>query len=124
VLADNQEQMDSRQLIWERPRKRAETSAEGSSQLLSPSLVNESVGAGYIERNWPPAFKESGAWPLASLRQSFLNGALTRLLDPDKILRDKIVDFVGKGDFGLASGQKTDGTYDRYGSKNKFLQTK
>jgi len=81
--------------------------------LKSQALVNESVGAGYIERNWPPAFKESGAWPLASLRQSFLNGALTRLLDPDRVLRDKIVDFVSKGDFGLASGQKTDGTYER-----------
>ena len=81
--------------------------------LKSQALLNESVGAGYIERNWPPALKESGAWPLASLRQSFLNGSLTRLLDPDSILRNKIVEFVGKGDFGLASGQKPDGTYDR-----------
>jgi hypothetical protein len=71
------------------------------------------VGAGYIERNWPPALKESGAWPLASLRQSFLNGSLTRLLDPDVTLRGKIVEFVSKGDFGLASGQKPDGKYDR-----------
>ena len=69
--------------------------------------------AGYIERNWPPAFKESGAWPFASLRQSFLNGALTRLLDPDNVLRDKVPNFVVKGDFGLGSGQKADGTYDR-----------
>jgi ORF6N domain len=74
---------------------------------------NESVGAGYIDRNWPPALKESGAWPLASLRQSFLNGALTRLLDPDAVLRNKIVEFVSKGDFGLASGQKPDGNYER-----------
>ncbi|MGA2464000.1 MAG: DUF499 domain-containing protein [Thermodesulfobacteriota bacterium] len=81
--------------------------------LKSQALLNESVGAGYIERNWPPALKESGAWPLASLRQSFLNGALTRLLDPDTTLRNKIVEFVGKGDLGLASGQKPDGTYDR-----------
>jgi len=81
--------------------------------LKSQALLNESVGAGYIERNWPPALKESGAWPLASLRQSFLNGALTRLLDPDMTLRNKIVEFVGKGDLGLASGQKPDGTYDR-----------
>jgi len=81
--------------------------------LKSQALLNESVGAGYIERNWPPALKESGAWPLSSLRQSFLNGALTRLLDPDKTLREKIVEFVQKGDFGLASGQKPDGTYER-----------
>ena len=81
--------------------------------LKSQALLNESVGAGYIERNWPPALKQSGAWPLASLRQSFLNGSLTRLVDPDLILRNKIVEFVGKGDLGLASGQKPDGSYDR-----------
>jgi len=81
--------------------------------LKSQALLNESVGAGYIERNWPPALKESGAWPLASLRQSFLNGSLTRLLDPDTTLRGKIVEFVSRGDFGLASGQKPDGKYDR-----------
>ena len=49
--------------------------------LKAEALLNESVGAGYIERNWPPALKSSGEWPLASLRQSFLNGSLTRLLD-------------------------------------------
>jgi hypothetical protein len=81
--------------------------------LKAEALLNESVGAGYIDRNWPPAFKDSGAWPLASLRQSFLNGALTRLLDPDGVLRSKIVEFVGRGDFGLASGPKPDGTYER-----------
>ncbi len=81
--------------------------------LKSQALLNESVGAGYIERNWPPALRDSGAWPLTSLKQSFLNGALTRLLDPDSVLRHKIVEFVDKGDFGLASGQKHDGTYER-----------
>jgi hypothetical protein len=81
--------------------------------LKAEALLNESVGAGYIDRNWPPAFKDSGAWPLASLRQSFLNGALTRLLDPDGVLKTKIVEFVGRGDFGLGSGTKPDGTYER-----------
>ena len=81
--------------------------------LKSEALLNESVGAGYIERNWPPALKEAGAWPLASLRQSFLNGSLTRLVDPDAVLRTKIVEFVGRGDFGLASGRKADGSYER-----------
>ena len=55
--------------------------------LKSRALLNESVGAGYLDRNWPPALKESGAWPLSSLRQSFLNGSLTRLLDPDAVLK-------------------------------------
>ncbi len=83
------------------------------SALRSQALLNESVGAGHIERNWPPALKESGAWPLSSLRQSFLNGSLTRLLDPDTILRGKLVEFVTKGEFGLASVRKPDGTYER-----------
>ncbi len=81
--------------------------------LKSEALLNESVGAGYIERNWPPALKAEGVWPLASLRQSFLNGSLTRLLDPDAVLKSKIVEFVEHGDFGLASGKKADGTFDR-----------
>jgi hypothetical protein len=81
--------------------------------LKSEALLNESVGAGYIERNWPPALKAEGAWPLASLRQSFLNGSLTRLVDPDAVLKSKIVEFVGRGDFGLASGKKPDGTFER-----------
>lgn len=81
--------------------------------LKSGALLNESVGAGYIERNWPPALKSEGAWPLASLRQSFLNGSLTRLVDPDAALKAKIVEFVGHGDFGLASGRKADGTFER-----------
>ena len=38
-----------------------------------------------------------------SLRQSFLDGSLTRLLDPDAVLRTRIVDFVNDGEFGLAS---------------------
>jgi hypothetical protein len=81
--------------------------------LKAEALLNESVGAGYIDRNWPPAFKDSGAWPLASLRQSFLNGALTRLLDPDGVLKAKLVEFVGRGDFGLASGPKPEGRFER-----------
>ena len=60
-----------------------------------------------------PALKDSGAWPLASLRQSFLNGSLTRLVDPDATLKSKIVEFVKNGDFGLASGKKTDAGYER-----------
>ncbi len=81
--------------------------------LRSGALLNESVGAGYIERNWPPALKTSGAWPVASLRQSFLNGSLTRLVDPDTTLRGKITDFVEHGDFGFASGKTPDGSYER-----------
>jgi hypothetical protein len=55
--------------------------------LKSQGLLNETVGAGYIQRKWPPALADAGAWPLTGLRQSFLDGSLTRLLDPDKVLR-------------------------------------
>ena len=81
--------------------------------LKSAALLNESVGAGYIDRHWPPAFKDTGAWPLTSLRQSFLDGSLTRLVDPDATLRRQVVEFVGRGDFGLASGDKGGGAYER-----------
>lgn len=81
--------------------------------MKSGALLNDSVGAGYIERHWPPALKDAGAWPLPSLRQSFLNGALTRLLNPDQVLRRKVVEFVESGDFGLASGANENGQYAR-----------
>ena len=81
--------------------------------LKADSLLSESIGAGYIERHWPPALKEIGAWPLAGLRKSFLDGSLIRLIDPDATLRQKIVDFVERGEFGLASHVKADGTYER-----------
>ena len=83
------------------------------STLKSSALLNESVGPGYLERNWPPALKDDGAWPLVSLRQSFLDGSLTRLVDPDAVLRRKIVEFVAKGDFGLGSGRMADGRFER-----------
>ena len=79
------------------------------SSLKQNALLNDSVGPGYIERNWPPAFKESGAWPLKSLRQSFMDGSLTRLLDPDHVLRQRILEFVESGEFGLASGNPDQG---------------
>jgi hypothetical protein len=76
------------------------------SALTSEGLLNDSVCANYLEQKWPPLFRESGAWPLASLLQSFLDGSLTRLLHPETTLRGKIVEFVARGDFGLASGSK------------------
>ena len=83
------------------------------SAMKSEALLNESVGAGYIDRHWPPAFKDTGIWPLTSLRQSFLDGSLTRLIDPEEILRRQIIQFVSSGEFGLASGLKADGSYGR-----------
>ena len=65
--------------------------------LKSQGPLSESVGAGYVEWNWLPALQQAGAWPLASPRQCFLNGTPTRLLDPDTVLKQKTVEFVGQG---------------------------
>jgi hypothetical protein len=81
--------------------------------LKNEGLLNEGIGAGYLDRHWPPAFKDSGAWPLPSLRQCFLNGTLTRLIDPDPVLRGRIAEFVSYGEFGLASDAEPGGKYRR-----------
>ena len=80
--------------------------------LKSGALLNDSIGARYLERNWPPALKAAGAWPLGSLRQSFLDGSLTRLADPDAVLRRKVVEWVGGGEFGLGSGRGAGGRFE------------
>jgi hypothetical protein len=77
--------------------------------LKSRALLNESPGAGYLERRWAEPFKKSGAWPISVLRQAFLNGTLERLLEPDSYLKAKLPGFVMNGDFGYASGAKGDG---------------
>ena len=81
--------------------------------LKSEALLNESVSAGYVQRHWPPALTAGGAWPLTGLRQSFLDGSLTRLLDPDATLRRLIGGWVESGEFGLASGERLGGGYGR-----------
>jgi hypothetical protein len=71
------------------------------------------VGASYLERNWPEAFRESGAWPMGSLRKCFLDGSLTRLVDSDKVLRERIPDLVSRGEVGFATGQRPEGGFNR-----------
>ncbi len=55
--------------------------------LESNALVNESPGAGYLERRWPEAFRATGGWPIKSLRQASLDGSLERLINPDEYLK-------------------------------------
>lgn len=81
--------------------------------MKSEGYLNENVGGGYIERSWPEALKASGAWSLAGLRKSFLDGSLTRLPDPEGALKAAIPRLVERGEFGFASGQKPDGSYGR-----------
>ena len=40
-------------------------------------------------------------------------GTAAKITPPGAVLKAKIVEFVGKGDFGLASGARSDGTFDR-----------
>src|SRR5207249_7484210 len=75
------------------------------ARLRHDSLLSREIGASYIERNWPPALKESGVWPLASLKAAFFQGQFTRLEKADDALRTTIVRAVGQGLFGLASGK-------------------
>lgn len=91
----------------------ASLSARVVAALKAEGFLNESVGAGYVERNWPPALRDSGAWPLKGLRQAFLDGTLTRLLDPEEVLRNQLVSFVERGEFGLGSGLRPDGSCER-----------
>lgn len=83
------------------------------SVLRDAAVVNESVSPAYLIRAWPPAFRESGSWPLASLRQSFFDGSLVRLLDAEAALRKAIQAGVAQGDLALAAGLNSDGSFDR-----------
>jgi hypothetical protein len=80
--------------------------------LRSQGLLEDTIGAGYVDRKWPPSLVPSGAWPLSGLRQSFLDGSMTRLLDPDHLLQARIAEWVETGEFGLAAGARASGAYD------------
>lgn len=95
-------------------------SARVIAAMRSEGLLNESVGVGFLQRNWPPALKESGVWPLSGLRQSFLDGSLTRLLAPEQVLTEQLIRFVDAGDFGLATGRRPDGTFENVWFKEKI----
>ncbi|MBU6399160.1 MAG: DUF499 domain-containing protein [Verrucomicrobia bacterium] len=75
------------------------------ARLRHDSLLGREIGASYIERNWPPAFKESGAWPLAGLKAAFFQGQFTRLERAEDALRETISRAVSQGTLGLACGK-------------------
>ena len=75
------------------------------ARLRHDSLLSREIGSSYIERNWPPALKESGAWPLASLKAAFFQGQFTRLEKAEDALRTTIARAVSQGLLGLASGK-------------------
>ncbi len=75
------------------------------ARLRHESLLSREIGASYIERNWPPALKESGTWPLASLKAAFFQGYFTRLEKAEDALRQTISRAVSQGTLGLACGK-------------------
>lgn len=115
VLADRQEPNEIRviDLGAGHSSSRETLAGRALSALKTEGLLNDTIGAGYVDRKWPPALIASGAWPLSGLRQSFLDGSLTRLLDTDHILQSYIAQWVETGEFGLASGARRDGGYQR-----------
>jgi hypothetical protein len=75
------------------------------ARMRHDSLLSREIGASYIERNWPPALKESGAWPMAGLKAAFFQGQFTRLERADDALRQTITRAVGQGVLGMACGK-------------------
>ena len=100
-------------LVPDTPARRKRSAGASSERSRGKAFSERGSGPVYLDRHWPPAFKDSEAWPLASLRQGFLNGTLTRLIDPDPLLRTRIAEYVTKGEFGLASGAEPGGKYRR-----------
>jgi hypothetical protein len=91
------------------------------ARLRHDSLLSREIGASYIERNWPPALKESGMWPLAGLKAAFFQGQFTRLERADDALRTTIARAVNQGTFGMASG-KDPNRFDRVWHKEDIEQ--
>ena len=75
------------------------------ARLRQAGELNKEIGHAYVERNWPEALKEKGAWPLASLLAAFFQGHLTRLEKAEDSLRQMIIRAVEKGIFGLGSSK-------------------
>ncbi len=78
------------------------------ARLRHDSLLSREIGASYIQRNWPPALKEAGAWPLGGLKAAFFQGQFTRLEKTDDALRQMLVRAVKEGSLGVASGKNTE----------------
>ena len=78
------------------------------ARLRHDSLLSREIGASYVQRNFPPALKESGAWTLGGLKAAFFQGQFTRLEKADDALRQMLVRAVKEGSLGVASGKNTE----------------
>ncbi|MCL4785388.1 MAG: DUF499 domain-containing protein [Verrucomicrobia bacterium] len=87
------------------PSEARSISAAILARLRHESLLSREIGSSYIERNWPPALKESGTWPMAGLKAAFFQGHFTRLEKADEALKTTVGRAVSQGFFGLASGK-------------------
>ena len=84
----------------ESDRSRCRAFIERRDAVVLVALLNESVGAGYWDRN-------TGRRPSARGRSlaCSINGSLTRLVDPDTTLKSKIVEFIKHSDFVWPEGR-------------------
>lgn len=94
------------------PSEAKSISAAILARMRHDTLLSREIGASYIERNWPPALKDSGIWPLQGLKQAFFQGVFTRLEKADDALRATIGRAVSQGTLGLGSGKKPE-SFDR-----------
>jgi hypothetical protein len=91
------------------------------ARMRHDSLLSREIGASYIERNWPPALKESGTWPLAGLKAAFFQGQFTRLEKADDALRQTLTRAISQGVLGLACG-KDAAQFDRVWGKGDTVE--
>ena len=79
-------------------------------RLQGDDVIAKQIGAQFLVRNWPPAFKE---WSTKGVRDAFFaSPQFPRLLDPEAI-RETIARGVHQGDIGYV-GKRADGEYEPF----------
>ncbi len=77
------------------------------ARLKQEGLLEESVTADFLVRNWPPALAE---WTTKDMRDAFYASPQFPRLTDSQVLRKTIADAVRRGKFGYA-GKSPDGSY-------------
>jgi len=86
------------------------------NRLRGDGDIEDAVSPGFLDRNWPPAFKE---WSTKSVRDAFFaSPKFPRLLHSDS-LKDTITKGVENGMLGYV-GKKPDGTYSPFHWKSSL----
>jgi hypothetical protein len=86
------------------------------NRLRGDGDIEDAVSPGFLDRNWPPAFKE---WGTKAVRDAFFaSPKFPRLLNSDS-LKDTIARGVENGMLGYV-GKKSDGTYSPFHWKSSL----